>query len=282
MTKYLLVLVPVVGFVGFSFFNKGEKIMSYHADGIETINYGGNPPAEKTGAPGEGNCTECHVGDVMSAEGVVDFSLGGGPNYTPGSSYPMTISTLGGPKNGFELTVLDGDGNQAGTITAGANTSVITSGGRQYIRHNNSLGLETWFFNWEAPATDIGELTVYYAVNKADNNGSNAGDEIFLGNTTIGVFGASISENELEKGYKVTYNSLSKELNLNYKLVDNARVMLNVQDLSGRLIENYDFGYQNDGSYNEVLPVTKVTTKGVYVVSLFINNRVLNRKVLLD
>lgn len=282
MTKYLLVLVPVVGFVGFSFFNKGEKIMTYHADGIETINYGGNPPAEKTGAPGEGNCTECHTGDVMSAEGVVDFTIGGGPNYTPGSTYPVTISSIGGPKNGFELTILDADGNQAGTLTGGGDVSITTAGGRQYARHTNSLGLTTFNFMWEAPATDMGELTAYYAVNKADNNGSSAGDEIFLGSTAIGVFGASISENELEKGYKVTYNSLSKELNLNYKLVDNARVMLNIQDLSGKLIENYDFGYQNDGSYNEVLPVTKVSTEGVYVVSLFINNRVLNRKVVLN
>ena len=58
MNKKLLLLIPVIGFIGLSFFDKESNITSFHNDGIETVNYAANPPTEKTGAPGEGNCTD--------------------------------------------------------------------------------------------------------------------------------------------------------------------------------------------------------------------------------
>lgn len=273
-------MIPVIGFIGFSFFYEGSKMSTYHVDGIETVNFSSNPPAGKTGAPGEGNCTDCHSGATMSAEGVVDFSVGGGPGYIPGNTYPFILSSLGGSSNGFQLTVLDASNNAAGTFTAGTGSSVTTSGGRKYVRQTND-GLDNWVFDWTAPDTDMGELTVYYAVNKANNNGSTSGDEIFLGTTTIPLEGASIKENELDKAYKIFFNDQTRELNLKYSLLEEAKVTLNIQDLSGRLIEYYDFGSQPTGDYNEFLPVTQVENQGVYILSLFIDNQVFNRKVVL-
>ena len=280
MKKNLLFLIPAIGFIGFSFFYKGEKISTYHNDGIETVNFSSNPPAEKTGAPGDGNCTDCHMGATMSAEGVVDFSVGGGPGYIPGNTYPFILSSIGGSRNGFQLTVLDASNNAAGTFTAGTGSSVTTSGGREYVRHSDS-GVDTWVFDWTAPGSDMGELTAYYAVNKANDNGENTGDEIFLGTTAIPLFGASIEENELDKAYKIFFNDQTGQLNLSYSLLEESKVVLNIQDLSGKLIEYYDFGSQPTGDYNELLPVTQVESEGIYVLSLFVDNKVFNRKVLL-
>jgi hypothetical protein len=278
MKKNILLLFPVIGVLGFSFFYESNHISTYHNDGIETVNFEVNPPAGKTGAPGDGNCTDCHSGSTMSSDGVVFFTVGGGPGYMPGSTYPISLSTISGTKNGFELTILDAENNFAGSFTPGAATSVATLGGVDYIRHSTTDEI-AWTFDWTAPATDMGELTAYYAVNISNDNGENTGDEIFLGNNSIPLFGASIEENELDKAYKIYFNSQTSELNLNYSLNKESKVVLNVQDLSGKLIQYYDFGYQNSGDYSEQLTVTNIDNEGVYILSLFINNQVFNRKV---
>ncbi len=279
--KKLLLLVPVVGLIGYSFFSESEKISKYHNDGIDGINFSGNPPAGYTGAPGDnGVCNECHTGSVMSADGVVVFTVSGGPNYEPGVTYPITISTAGGPKNGFQMTILDDADNVAGTFEVGPNTSLASTLGRNYIRHSSSLGLNSWTFNWTAPTGDPGNLTAYYSVVKANNAGGSSGDDIFMGSTPIPQVGASgIEENELDQAYNVFFNRENRTLNLNYSLLKDARVVLNVQDLSGRLVEYFDFGNQSSGDYNEILPLSKVDKEGIYLVSLFVDNQVLNRKV---
>ncbi len=279
MKKIILFLLPVIGIIGLSFLSKDNAISTYHADGIEGLQFSSNPPAARTGAPGEGNCTSCHSGTTMSAEGVAFFTVGGGPGYTPGATYPISFSTVGGANNGFQLTILDASNNAAGTFTAGANNNVTTSGGRSYVRHNNSVGEGSWTFDWTAPATDVGELTAYYALNKANNNGSDSGDEIFLGNTAIPPFGVSIQENELEKGFNVIVNAAEQRIQLNYTLTDLAKVVLNVQDLNGRLVQSFDYGKQMPGSYQEDVQISTSKLSGLYVVSLFVDNHVMNRKV---
>ncbi len=282
MKKLVVSLLVFVGIASISFFSVEGKITKYHVDGIEVVNFTSNPPAARTGAPGEANCTACHTGTAMSGEGVVFFTVGGGPNYTPGDTYPISIATVGGSKNGFELTILDGSDNQAGTFTAGDNSSVVSEGGRQYIRHSASEGLGSWTFNWTAPATNVGELTAYYAMNKSNNSESSSGDEIFLGSTAIPPFNVSVVENKLDKAYNVTYNNLTKQVSLSYSLFDNAKVVLNIQDLSGRLIQTLDFGYKSVGDYSEQVEINNPSMNGLYVVSLFVNNRVLNRKLMIN
>jgi hypothetical protein len=281
MKKLVVIALVFIGIASISFFSVEGKVTKYHSDGIDGVNFSSNPPAARTGAPGEANCTACHAGTAMSAEGVVFFTVGGGPNYTPGETYPISIATVGGSKNGFELTILDGSDNQAGTLAAGPNTSIISEGGRQYIRHSASEGMGSWTFDWTAPATNVGELTAYYSFNKANNNDGSSGDEIFLGSTAIPPFNVSIAENPLEKGYNVSYNNLTKQVSLNYSLIEKAKVVLNVQDLSGRLIQTVDFGYKTTGDYSEQLTLNELDISGMYVVSLFINKRVLNRKLMI-
>jgi len=279
MNKKLLFVLPILGLIGFSFFYNGNNISKFHNDGIENVNFTSNPPTGKTGAPGEGNCTDCHSGSVQSPDGVVFFTVGGGPGYIPGDTYPITLSTISGVKNGFELTILDGDENFAGSFTAGDHSNVASFGGVDYIRHSESDGVISWTFDWTAPDADMGELTAYYAVNVSNDNDLAGGDEIFVGNTAIPLFGVGIEENELDKAYNIFYNNLTNELNLSYSLLKESKVVLNIQDLSGRLIEYYDFGYQSSGDYAEKLVVTNIDTDGVYILSLFINNQAFNRKV---
>lgn len=282
MKKSLLFILPIAGVIGYSFFSGETSVSKYHNDGILETAFSSNPPGARTGAPGEANCTMCHSGEVMSAAGVVDFTLSGGPSYTPGSSYPITISTVGGAKNGFELTILDASNNQVGSFTAGEHSSVTVEGGKEYIRHSASDGVTAWNFEWTAPDVESGELTAYYIMNKSNNNGSTSGDEIFVGNVTIPSFFAGVEENKIDNAYSVYVNQSTKQLNLSYALIEDSKVVLNVQDLSGRLIQYYDLGNQSTGSYTEQLPLDQVSGSGVYIVSLFVGNKVYNRKVMID
>lgn len=259
-----------------------SKISKYHNDGPEKILSSVNPPAARTGAPGENNCTGCHAGTVQSATGNVDVTFSGvGNSYIVGTVYTITIGIPAGTKNGFEMTILDDNDDKAGTFTNGTNTSIISSIGRQYIRQSASIGINLWTFTWTSPATDMGDLTIYYAVNKSNATSNTAGDIIYLGqlNLTSDIFNTVTKNEKADLNYSVLYNSMSQELNVNYQLDDKANVLLTIQDMSGRLIQQIDFGSQSNGNYSETLILRDSPVSGIYVVSLIVNNNVYNRKI---
>ncbi|MCA1628931.1 MAG: PQQ-dependent sugar dehydrogenase [Acidobacteria bacterium] len=144
-----------------------------------------------TGAPGEFKCDECHVFDG-APPGTI--SVGAPPSYVPGQTYAITVNEANESPTlqrwGFQLTAVDDDGNRAGTLQAGADgrTQVISgllgSPARQYVEHTQagtSIGLvngTNWTFNWTAPATDVGPVTLYTAGNQANNDGNTSGDSI--------------------------------------------------------------------------------------------------------
>jgi uncharacterized protein (TIGR03437 family) len=156
-------------------------------------NVSGAPPS-RTGAPGELTCAiaACHIGSAVNTDGS-EFTINGFPsNYTPGQEYDITItlSRSGRQRFGFQATVIDDMGREAGTLTATDNNrtqvfpGVVGPNLRRYISHtlNGSSGSNqiSWTFRWRAPATDVGRITIYAAGNAANNNGSaDSGDLIY-------------------------------------------------------------------------------------------------------
>jgi hypothetical protein len=142
------------------------------------------PEPGYTNAPGDlGNCTSCHDHHLVN-EGPGSVRLNGLPaSYQPGQAYTLTATTAqaGRVRFGFQLTVIDGTGNRAGTLASlDSSTQVIPqtgAGGRQYIEHTeqgtfaNGVGSRTWQIRWTAPATDIGTVRFYLAGNATDNSG---------------------------------------------------------------------------------------------------------------
>lgn len=237
MNKKLLFLIPIAGVLSFSYFDKEGTMSTYHNDGIDELQYSANPPTQKTGAPGESNCTDCHTGSTQSSAGTVTFDFSDtGLQYVPGQTYTMDLAGAG-IKNGFQLTVLDASDNAAGTFTAGTNSATTTAGGREYIHHTTSSGVSAWQFDWNAPATDMGNLTVYFAYNRSNDNGATSSDVIYLGQEMLTVnASASITNHQkLDQAYEVFVNE-SGQLNLKYQTLDYAKVMLNVMDMSGKLV----------------------------------------------
>jgi len=244
-----------------------------------------NPPVARTGAPDENNCTQCHLGSVLSAGGVVNLNFSGlGGAYYPDSTYEFTLEIPSGIKNGFEMTILDENDDQAGTFTAGPNTTSPNFNGRDYIRHSASAGMHSWTFNWTAPSDNVGDLHAYFAVVRSDSSLTQDDDEVFLGQDIIEpAADAGFSKYaKLDRDFRVHFDSATEELFTEFRVDGHDRVVINVQDLTGRLIQYFDLGVLSPGNYQEHLNPDKVDKSGIYFVSLFLGNKVFDRKIYIE
>lgn len=144
-------------------------------------------PGGRSGSPGDNNqtCTACHTGTAVVQSGWISSNIPAA-GYTPGSTYQITLNGThsGVSKFGFELTAENGSGQKVGTFT-------ITEAGRTKLTNQNkavthtsggtapSGGAVIWTMNWTAPATDIGQVRFYAALNAANGNGNTSGDVIY-------------------------------------------------------------------------------------------------------
>ncbi len=150
----------------------------------------GDPPDGRTGGPDQLTCADgCHTGNALNS-GDGTLSISGLPaQYALGETYPITVTLdkSGQMRWGFELAALSIQAEQAGTIavTDADSTQTSTTSSITYIKHTadgtraGTVGPKSWTFDWTAPLTDVGEVTLYAAGNAADNNNSSSGDFIY-------------------------------------------------------------------------------------------------------
>ncbi len=146
------------------------------------------PPDEKTGAPNEGTCADCHAGNTLNASGG-SLMVTIPETYEPNEVYTIIVdlSRAGQSKWGFEMTALDANGARAGSFTAddAADTQLTETNNKQYIQHTTAgtaAGTDdahNWEFKWTAPDADVGPITFYAAGNAANGDGGTTGDYIY-------------------------------------------------------------------------------------------------------
>lgn len=148
------------------------------------------PPIGHTGAPTEDNCTACHVGSPAirnSAQLALTFSNGN--TYTPGERKTVTFRNSDeAVRYGFLATVRrasNPETESAGRLIASQGTNVVCSDGAacaalQYVGHVRAQNSNTFNFEWEAPASDVGEVVFYVASNAANGSFDPTGDQIHL------------------------------------------------------------------------------------------------------
>ena len=95
------------------------------------------------------------------------------------------------------MTALSGSG-AAGTFgNLSSFTQTLSQSNRNYIEHNllgtfqNQTGGAQWTFNWTAPATNVGTVTLYAAGNQANSDGTEFGDQIYTTTSTVDFGGAT-------------------------------------------------------------------------------------------
>lgn len=151
--------------------------------------FSGGPWDGLTGAPGEDLCTICHGGGPD--DGRVEI-LGVPATYSLGSTYNLTVqlSDPGQQRWGFEITAVDegGDGAGAFSITDGVHTQLSDNSepNRDYVKHKSAGtyngtpdGPVTWQFKWDAPNSNVGQITFYASGLAANGNNSTGGDNTY-------------------------------------------------------------------------------------------------------
>lgn len=145
-----------------------------------------------TGAPGEGNCTQCHdsFGERTNTGGG-SLIITHPPRYEVGQRliFTVSINQPGQRRWGFQITALTVNDNQpAGqfVITDSLHTQLIQgANGRFYVEHTSAgtfpeqLSGASWTFDWIAPEIDIGPIAFYATSNAANNDGTRLGDWIY-------------------------------------------------------------------------------------------------------
>ncbi|WP_298765210.1 choice-of-anchor V domain-containing protein [uncultured Polaribacter sp.] len=148
--KFLLLAIPVSAFL--------------------LISSSGGRTDGRSGSPGDGGntCAQCHSGGDFDAsvEITSDIPVTG---YELNKDYTINVNTTSSSNtHGFQL-VAETDANvKVGAFTAGNGSRV--SGDR--ITHSSPSSSGDWSFTWRSPATDLGKVTFYTAVNAANGNGS--------------------------------------------------------------------------------------------------------------
>ncbi len=163
------------------------------------------PSASFTNAPGEGNCTACHIGSAINSGGGAVTISGLPETYLPGQQIAITVTTAqeDAVVYGFQMTALDLQGKTVGEFTLPNESparsqvinNIIEGNTRRYVEHTldglvgSSFGSNSWTFTWTAPAASAGTVMFNAAGNSANGDGSPSGD--FIYSTTKSVTAGS-------------------------------------------------------------------------------------------
>ena len=287
MKKTILpIAIALVTFGLFSFKNNAPS-------GFQAAPLNANGPSGgQAGAPGEQNCTSCHSGATQNGANenllVVNNDIGFGiTQYTPGASYTVNLSMASNPaKKGFQVTALNAANTMAGNFVAGANTQIktatISGGQRKYATHkssSNTSATQTWNWTWEAPATEQGAITFYVATNKANNNGNDNGDIIYLSQHVFLNDDVSIEELEVETNFNAGYSIDKNAVYIEYSTLSIALTSLNVVDLNGKSVFAKKLGASTVGTNKTFVGLPTGLPEGFYVLHFFVGNQAFSKTI---
>ncbi len=161
------------------------------------------PPPGRTGAPGEGKCTDCHGGNnPQGLDG--NMQITGLPiEVMPNTTYRVSVE-IANPNGlsrdaGMQMVALTSANQNAGSFanpSAGARINVANNSGRNYLEHNPALPYDanrvaTFSVDWTSPA-DPDPMVTFYAVGNITDMDAGSGtsnDLILFGTETTEVAG---------------------------------------------------------------------------------------------
>lgn len=157
--------------------------------------FSSGPPDGYAGAPpGFRDCTQCHS-DFGLNEGDGSLTVTGLPEaFFPGETYDLSV-VLEDPEQmrwGFELTILDGSDQAAGTlVVTDPLRTQLSEGDLDYLKQTSEgtdngtpNGPVSWNFQWIAP--DASLIRVYLTGNGANGDFGTTGDYIYA--STFEIF----------------------------------------------------------------------------------------------
>lgn len=92
---------------------------------------------------------------------------------------------------------------------------------------------------------------------------------------------SSIKENDPTEDIKIWNDAASSIVHLDFKLPARDHILVHVQNINGQEVLRKDLGYLDAGSHNETFSFAENGSKGVHLISIFIGNRIITRKVMI-
>lgn len=257
-----------------------------------------NGKAGYTGSPNELLCDDCHSsfsGPNVGSGTIYLTSTMSNWQYVPGQTYTVNaiVKHVGRPLFGLGLEALTSTNANAGTlqITNSVKTQIKTktvSGvTRNNVVHKLNGGLTAdsmvFTFNWVAPATNVGNVTFYFAGVAANNDGDEANDYVY--NSTKLVTPASATgliENSSVKSALKLYVNAEENIVLNYNSAIAAAPRVEIYDLAGHLIASRTFDQESAGEVKLEVERPLNIQPGVYLVNLISGTDIFGGKILLN
>ena len=251
------------------------------ASSSSVLAYSSAPPDGKTGAPNEGDCTDCHGGNTLNAAGG-SLVLTVPDAYIPGEEYDIVVDLMrtGQSRWGFEMTALNSNNARAGTFaTVDANTQITDTNSKQYIKQTSvgsaqgTQNQHQWKFKWTAPATDVGAITFYAAGNAANNAQLTVGDYIYTEDATSNVAAYGVTLTGVGALTKSTSDA-SSGVNYTLRVTNNGNITDTIDlETSGDVTASLSQSsvQLNAGASTNItvtLPGTALTTAGDYEVKV--------------
>jgi hypothetical protein len=199
--------------------------------------------------------------------------------YVPGTTYTInfTVRKPGGPVFGMGLEILKSNGDNAGTliITNTARTWIksrlIGSYSRRSVVHTLNGGLMydscVFSFNWTAPTTNIGNVTLYAAGNAGNHSNTAAGDYIYTLNQVIVPDNSTGFNDELQTSASVNVfpNPAREYVNLRFHQAEAAQLTITLADLKGSATTELLNEYVATGDFDRRLNLPDVAP-GIYLL----------------
>lgn len=176
---------------------------------------------DRTGAPSsDGNCSSCHSGGTLGGTLSLIVTEKGTfaplTSYQAGKTYTIAVSLQGGMQKGFQSTILDAANKKTGTIANPTSGSkLITANSRDIVVQSSPSLSGLWSYEWTAPASPTGRVTIYTSGIAANANSQSSGDQV-VSNSTILTLDASSSTSNNKLVFLAAYpNPCNDVLQLN-------------------------------------------------------------------
>ena len=257
-----------------------------------------NGIAGRTGSPSESTCQSgCHNSYALNSGGgsvVISSSNLTNWNYIPGTSYniDVTVSKSAVSKFGFAMEALQASGANAGTLVVTNNTTMqiksatVGANNRNSItqRTNGGLGTntKTFSFQWNAPSTNIGNVTFYAVGNATNSNNSDAGDYIYTTNQVVTTTAGIDPIEYAEANWNIYPNPVKDFIYIDYKLNKSENVKIELYDVNGKFQMPLLLNNMQAGAYKQKFELKENLANGVYFVRLQSGNTVSMKKVIIS
>ena len=257
------------------------------------------PPLEKTGAPGESYCTDCHSGTPLNGGGGKMILHFNGKNniYVPGVTYTITVSVTDSAQSDFgcfETTILDESDNAVGTnIITHPNNTLLRhdlNNNRDYVSNFQGIHYTSWSFKWKAPSVNAGKITIYGTTNATNDDFTPMGDHIYARTLVLTPQvihflkdrDDDMDGNDQGNVFSVLPTLINESFSVKYVIDAAAHVQISLYNLHGQLEQNFFDGQMETGLYEPKFTLNKEYDAGIYFLVLKMNDETHLQKIVIQ